>query len=67
VESFGVRTHLYSATFKQEAVEEFLRGEKRGAPIARERGIDYSTLRKRRLEYEQRGAGAWSKPTAGPN
>jgi transposase len=63
VESFGVRTRNYDATFKQDVVEEFVRGDKRGAQIARERGIDYSTLRKWRLEYDQRGAAAWSHAT----
>jgi transposase len=63
VESFGVRTKIYNAEFKQEVVEEFVRGDKRGAQIARERAIDYQTLRKWRLEYDQRGVEAWSKPT----
>jgi transposase-like protein len=63
VESFGVRTKSYDAGFKQDVVEEFVRGDKRGAQIARERGIDYSTLRKWRLEYDQRGAEAWSHAT----
>jgi transposase len=63
VESFGVRTKSYDAAFKQDVVEESIRGDKRGAQIARERSIDYSTLRKWRLEYEQRGAAAWSPPT----
>jgi len=63
VESFGVRTKNYDATFKQDVVEEFIRGDKRGAQIARERAIDYQTLRKWRLDYEQRGAAAWSKPS----
>ena len=64
MESFGVRTKSYDAAFKQEVVEEFIRGDKRGAQIARERSIDYSTLRKWRLEYDQRGAEAWSQPSA---
>jgi transposase len=55
-----VRTKSYDAGFKQEVVEEFIRGDKRGAQIARERAIDYSTLRKWRLEYEQHGVAAWS-------
>ncbi len=59
-----MRTQTYSAAFKQEVVEEFLRGNKRGAQIARERGIDYSTLRKWRLEYDQHGAEAWAQPSA---
>lgn len=59
-----MHTQTYSPAFKQEVVEEFVRGEKRGAQIARERGIDYTTLRKWRLEYDQRGAEAWSKPSA---
>ena len=58
-----MRTRNYDATFKQDVVEEFVRGDKRGAQIARERGIDYSTLRKWRLEYDQRGAAAWSHAT----
>lgn len=58
-----MRTKIYDAEFKQEVVEEFIRGDKRGAQIARERAIDYQTLRKWRLEYDQRGADAWSKPT----
>ena len=65
VESFGVRTRSYDAAFKQEVVEEFVRGEKRGAQIARERGVDYTTLRKWRLEYDSRGVEAWSRPVAG--
>jgi transposase len=64
VESFGVRTKNYDAAFKQDVVEEFVRGDKRGAQIARERSIDYSTLRKWRLEYDQRGVEVWSKKTA---
>ena len=64
MESFGVRTKVYNAEFKQEVVEEFIRGDKRGAQIARERAIDYQTLRKWRLEFDQRGAEAWSKPSA---
>ena len=56
-------TKSYDATFKQEVVEEFIRGDKRGAQIARERSIDYTTLRKWRLEYDQRGAEAWSHAT----
>jgi transposase len=59
-----VRTKSYDATFKQEVVEEFIRGDKRGAQIARERSIDYTTLRKWRLEYDQRGAEAWSHATS---
>ena len=55
-----MRTKTYDAAFKQEVVEEFIRGDKRGAQIARERAIDYQTLRKWRLEYDQRGAEAWS-------
>jgi transposase len=62
VESFRVRAKIYDAAFKQEVVEEFIRGDKRGAQIARERAIDYQTLRKWRLEFDQRGAAAWSKP-----
>jgi len=62
-----VRTQNYSATFKHETVEEFVRGDKRGAQIARERGIDYSTLRKWRLEYDTRGVEAWTKPNGGPS
>jgi transposase len=64
VESFGVRVRSYDAAFKQEVVEEFVRGDKRGAQIARERGIDYTTLRKWRLEYDHRGVEAWSKAPA---
>ncbi len=60
-------TQIYSATFKRETVEEYLAGDKRGAQIARERGIDFSTLRKWRREYEQRGVDAWSQPTSGPS
>ena len=41
MESFGVRTKVYNAEFKEEVVEEFIRGDKRGAQIARERAIDY--------------------------
>jgi transposase-like protein len=63
VASFGVRTNRYDAAFKQEVVEEFIRGDKRGAQIARERAIDYQTLRKWRLEYDQHGADVWSKAT----
>ena len=60
-----MRTRSYDAAFKQEVVAEFVRGDKRGAQIARERGIDYTTLRKWRLEYDQRGVEAWSRPVAG--
>ena len=63
MESFGVRTKVYNAEFKQEVVEEFIRGDKRGAQIARERAIDYQTLRKWRFEFDQRGAEAWSRPS----
>jgi len=55
-----VRTKSYSATFKQEVVEEFLLGAKGSVQIARERGIDITTLRKWRRDYEQHGAEAWS-------
>jgi transposase len=65
VESFGVRTRSYDAAFKQEVVEELIRGDKRGAQIARERGIDYTTLRKWRLEYDHHGVEAWVRPVAG--
>ena len=58
-----MRTKVYNAEFKQDVVEEFIRGDKRGAQIARERAIDYQTLRKWRLDYEQHGAGAWTKPS----
>lgn len=58
-----MRTKVYNAEFKQDVVEEFIRGDKRGAQIARERAIDYQTLRKWRLEYDQRGVDAWSKPS----
>ena len=50
----------YSAQFKQEVVEEFLRGDKGSVQIARERGIDITSLRAWRRQYEQRGAEAWS-------
>lgn len=60
-----MRTRSYDAVFKQEVVEELIRGDKRGAQIARERGIDYTTLRKWRLEYDTRGVEAWARPRAG--
>ena len=63
MESFGVRIRKYDAEFKHDVVEEFIRGDKRGAQIARERAIDYQTLRKWRLEFDQHGAEAWSKPS----
>ncbi len=58
-----MRIKKYDAEFKQEVVEEFIRGDKRGAQIARERAIDYQTLRKWRFEFDQCGAEAWSKPS----
>ena len=58
-----MRTKKYDAAFKEEVVEEFIRGDKRGAQIARERAIDYQTLRKWRCEYDQRGAEAWTRAT----
>jgi transposase-like protein len=61
-----VRTQTSSAAFKQEVVEELVRGEKRGAQIARERGIDSSTRRKWRPEYDQHGAAARAAARSGP-
>ena len=49
----------YSAQFKLEVVEEFLRGDKGSVQIARERGIDITSLRTWRRDYEQHGAEAW--------
>jgi transposase-like protein len=67
VETIGVRTRAYSAEFKQATVEELLSGQKRPSQICREREIDVTTLRRWRIEYEERGAVAWTKastPTA---
>ena len=41
----------------------FMEDSERAATLARERGIDYTTLRKWRLEYDNRGVEAWTKPS----
>lgn len=58
-----MRRQSYSAAFKQESVDELLVGDKRGTQIARERAIDYTTLRRWREEFDQRGTNAWTKET----
>ena len=55
----------YSAEFKQATIQELLAGETRASQICRERRIDETTLRRWRLEYEERGAVAWSAPAPG--
>jgi transposase len=55
------KTIQYSAAFKQEAMQELLSGIKRPTQICRERRIDQTTLRRWRLQYEERGASAWSE------
>lgn len=50
----------YSPEFKQQVVEELLAGAKRPGQLCRERGIDFSTLRKWREQYAQQGSGAWN-------
>ena len=37
-------------------------GEKRASQICRERQIDVTTLRRWRIEHDERGAAAWHKP-----
>jgi transposase-like protein len=48
-------TQRYSPEFKQQVVEELLAGAKRPGQICRERGIDFSALRKCREQYAQQG------------
>jgi transposase len=55
----------YSAEFKQATLQDLLAGEKRPSQICRERRIDETTLRRWRLEYEERGTVAWSVPAPG--
>ncbi len=50
----------YSPEFKQQVVEELLAGAKRPGQLCRERGIDFSTLRKWREQYAQQGVAAWN-------
>jgi len=57
-----VRSQTYSAEFKQAVVQELLAGEKRASQICRERQIDVTTLRRWRIEHDERGAAAWHKP-----
>jgi transposase-like protein len=59
-----VRTRAYSAEFKQATVEELLSAQRRASQICRERGIDVTTLRRWRIECEERGGAAWTKPSA---
>ena len=55
----------YTAEFKQATLAEVVAGEKGLTRICRERRIDQTTLRRWRLEYEERGAAAWSAPAPG--
>lgn len=55
-----MRTVTYSAEFKRETVDELLAGEKRASQICRERGIDFTTLRRWRQAYAEHGEAAWS-------
>jgi transposase-like protein len=55
----------YGAEFKQAAIQELLAGVKRPSQICRERRIDETTLRRWRLEYEERGAAAWAAAAPG--
>jgi transposase len=54
------RTPTYNAEFKRETIQELLLGEKRASQICRDRGIDVTTLRRWRLEYEEKGADGWT-------
>jgi transposase-like protein len=51
----------YSTEFKQTAVEDLLAGAKRPSQICRERGIDFTTLRRWRQEYTAQGVAAWTE------
>lgn len=57
-----MRTQIYSAEFKLAVVQELLVGEKRASQICRERQIDVTTLRRWRIEHDERGTAAWRKP-----
>ncbi len=57
-------TGTYRADFKRQTVEELLAGEKRAVQICRERGIDVTTLRRWRQDYERHGEAAWTTPKA---
>lgn len=55
-----MKSPTYSAEFKRETIQELLLGEKRASQICRDRGIDVTTLRRWRLEYEEKGADGWT-------
>ncbi len=59
-----MKTPVYSVEFKRVTIDELLLGEKRASQICRERGIDVTTLRRWRQEYEQKGADAWTTPAS---
>jgi len=58
------RRRAYSAEFGQTTVEEFLDGPKRTNQICRKRAIGVMTLRSWRIEYEEYGGVARTRPTA---
>ena len=60
-----MKSPTYSAEFKRETIQELLVGEKRASQICRDRGIDVTTLRRWRLEYEEKGADGWTTATPG--
>jgi transposase len=61
-----MKSPTYSAEFKRETIQELLLGDKRASQICRDRGIDVTTLRRWRLEYQEKGVEGWSTPRVGP-